>query len=215
VSGRGGPDCRLAGRTRLAPRCSRASSMSSADLRINAGKRTKKRIGRSQVRPARHLPSMLGLPPAAAPAPAAGVTIVPATPLAPPRFLGQRLGSGKIAEHLAAAHRRRQRRRRTGQAEARREHQCDHDRTHSILPGLKNWAADGPLSLGLQFNQEFRQDARPIFRGLQPYIHLLFRCVCPATRLGLLHLRSAVDQDDEGIGLGPGPLPVQYRCWTS
>jgi hypothetical protein len=33
-----------------------------------------------------------------------------------------------------------------------------------------------PAQLGLHFNQDFREDARSIFRGQRSPIHLLFRC---------------------------------------
>ena len=168
---------------------------------------------------------MLGLPPAAAsaPAPTARMAIVP-TMTAATHVLRHRLGLGDVAKHLAA-HRRRQRRRRTGQAEARREYQCDHDRAHSILLGFRSGPQNGPLSLGLQFNQDCRQDARSIFRGQQRRIHVLFRCAHHMTardQLPILATRSDVsltmrpmsrDKAARAVRRALSVLQCSIRCW--
>jgi hypothetical protein len=164
--------------------------------------------------------SMLGLPPAAAsaPAPTARMAIVPAMTAAT-HVLRHRLGLGDVAKHLAA-HRRRQRRRRTGQAEARREHQCDHDRAHSILLGFRSGPQTALLSLEPQFNQDCRQHARSIFRGQRRRIHVLFRWVahdrsrptsdpCDSRRRFSYNEAHAVEQGDEKQCAG---VPYVLQC---
>ena len=164
--------------------------------------------------------SMLGLPPAATPAPTARMAMVPAMTAAT-HVLRHELRLGDVAKHLAA-HRRRQRRRRTGQAEARREYQCDHDRAHSILLGFRSGPQNGPLSLGLQFNQDRRQDARSIFRGQQRRIHVLFRCAhhhdrlwpaadpCDTIRCFSYNAAHVPERGNEGSASGPLGLAVQH-----